>query len=89
MFQTPLHVCSEHGFVANVMLLVAHKGNLVAQDNTGLTPLDIAEKGEHVECMQVLKQAAGKNSFMHFLAVVSITGFEFSYNTLIYYKQKL
>uniref|UniRef100_A0A1B6DQ53 non-specific serine/threonine protein kinase n=1 Tax=Clastoptera arizonana TaxID=38151 RepID=A0A1B6DQ53_9HEMI len=56
--RTPLHVCSEHGFVGNVMLLVAHKGDLVARDSEGLTPLDIAEKGEHIECMHILKQAA-------------------------------
>ncbi|KAG8262247.1 hypothetical protein J6590_056310 [Homalodisca vitripennis] len=55
---TPLHVCAEHGFVGNVMLLLAHNADLLARDSAGLTPLDIAEKGEHAECMQVLKQAA-------------------------------
>ncbi|XP_075215251.1 leucine-rich repeat kinase [Lycorma delicatula] len=56
--RTPLHVCSEHGFVGNVMLLLAHCADLVARDSNGMTALDIAEKGEHAECMQVLKQAA-------------------------------
>ncbi|RZF34102.1 hypothetical protein LSTR_LSTR009743, partial [Laodelphax striatellus] len=56
--KTPLHTCSEHGFVGNVMLLLAHNGDLVSRDSCGMTALDIAEKGEHAECMQVLKQAA-------------------------------
>jgi len=53
-------VSSEHGYVSNVKLLLAHGADLVARDNNGLTPLDIAEKSEHVECMMVLKQTAGE-----------------------------
>ncbi|XP_069680319.1 leucine-rich repeat serine/threonine-protein kinase 1 isoform X2 [Periplaneta americana] len=56
--RTPLHVSSEHGYVSNVKLLLARGADLVARDNNGLTPLDIAEKSEHTECMMVLKQAA-------------------------------
>lgn len=59
-FQTALHVCAEHGFVGNVMMLLAHNADLTAQDGTGLTPLDLADKGEHADCMQVLKEAAGE-----------------------------
>ncbi|PSN37226.1 hypothetical protein C0J52_12650 [Blattella germanica] len=58
--RTPLHVSSEHGYVTNVKLLLTHGADLVARDNNGLTPLDIAEKSEHMECMLVLKQAAGE-----------------------------
>lgn len=51
---------SEHGYISNVKLLLAHGADLVARDNNGLTSLDIAEKSEHVECMLVLKETAGK-----------------------------
>ena len=57
--QTPLHVCAEHGFSGNVVLLVQHGADLMAKDANGFTPLDIAEKSDHVDCMSVLKQAAG------------------------------
>ncbi|KAK7861679.1 hypothetical protein R5R35_005355 [Gryllus longicercus] len=56
--RTPLHLSSEHGFVSNVQLLLSHGADLMARDNNGLTPLDISEKGEHVDCMEILKQAA-------------------------------
>ncbi|XP_021920937.1 leucine-rich repeat serine/threonine-protein kinase 1 isoform X3 [Zootermopsis nevadensis] len=56
--RTPLHVSSEHGYVSNVKLLLAHGADLVARDNSGLTPLDIAEKCEHMQCMLILKQTA-------------------------------
>jgi ankyrin repeat protein len=53
-------VSSEHGYVSNVKLLLAHGADLMARDNSGLTPLDIAEKGEHIQCMLILKQTAGE-----------------------------
>ncbi|XP_067008597.2 leucine-rich repeat serine/threonine-protein kinase 1 [Anabrus simplex] len=56
--RTPLHVSSEHGYVSNVQLLLSHGADLVVRDTNGLTPLDIAEKSEHMECMHILKQAA-------------------------------
>jgi ankyrin repeat protein len=59
-FQTPLHMSAEHGYVSNVKQLLLHGADLVARDSSGLTPLDIAEKSEHVECMLVLKQTAGE-----------------------------
>nr|XP_018906420.1 PREDICTED: leucine-rich repeat serine/threonine-protein kinase 1 isoform X2 [Bemisia tabaci] len=55
--RTPLHLCAEYGFINNIMLLLAHKADLLAEDGCGLTPLSIAEKGEHVECVTILKQA--------------------------------
>lgn len=56
--RTPLHVCSEHGFVNNIVLLVQNGADLMAKDANGLTALDIAEKSEHAECMKILKKAA-------------------------------
>lgn len=56
--RTPLHVCSEHGFVNNIILLVQNGADLMAKDANGLTALDIAEKSEHAECMKILKKAA-------------------------------
>lgn len=58
--QTCLHVASEHGAVENVTLMLAHGADLLAQDDHGLTALDIAEQAEHEACMEVLKQAASK-----------------------------
>ncbi|CAH0390191.1 unnamed protein product [Bemisia tabaci] len=59
--RTPLHLCAEYGFINNIMLLLAHKADLLAEDGCGLTPLSIAEKGEHVECVTILKQAVGES----------------------------
>ncbi|XP_046393381.1 leucine-rich repeat serine/threonine-protein kinase 1 [Ischnura elegans] len=58
--RTPLHVASEHGHVNSVRCLVQYCGTqgLLARDACGLTPLDIAEKGDHTECMLILKEAA-------------------------------
>lgn len=65
--QTPLHVCSEHGFVNNIILLVQNGADLMAKDANGLTALDIAEKSEHAECMKILKKAAGGyRDYIHF-----------------------
>lgn len=65
LFQTPLHVSSEHGFLGNVRLLLSHGADLVARDCNGLTPLDLAEKCDHAECMYLLKETAGK--LFHFI----------------------
>uniref|UniRef100_T1HIN4 non-specific serine/threonine protein kinase n=1 Tax=Rhodnius prolixus TaxID=13249 RepID=T1HIN4_RHOPR len=56
--KTPLHVCAEHGFLNNIILLVQNGADLMAKDANGLTALDIAEKSEHTECMNILKKAA-------------------------------
>ncbi len=53
--RTPLHVSAEHGHAHNVRLLLSEGGTalMTATDGLGLTPMDLAEKGEHKECMQV------------------------------------
>lgn len=55
--RTALHVASEHGHSENVRLLVEHGSSLLARDNLGLTAMDLAEKGDHQECMKVGKSA--------------------------------
>ena len=51
--RTPLHVAAEHGHAENAELLVSFGANLLARDHLGLTAMDLAEKGEHKECMEV------------------------------------
>ena len=58
--RTALHVASEHGHAANVTVLVDAGANLMIRDHLGLTPLDLADKAEHTECMAVLRAAADK-----------------------------
>lgn len=58
--QTPLHICSEYGFVSNIRLLLSYKASLIAKDIGGLTPYDIAENGGHSECAHLLRETAGK-----------------------------
>ncbi|XP_069190679.1 leucine-rich repeat serine/threonine-protein kinase 1-like isoform X2 [Procambarus clarkii] len=56
--RTCLHIASEHGAVENIRLLLDHGADLLAKDANGLTALDLAEQGEHTQCMTVLKNAA-------------------------------
>ncbi|XP_069996236.1 uncharacterized protein [Penaeus vannamei] len=57
--RTCLHISSEHGAMENIRLLLDHGADLLAKDANGLTALDLAEQGEHTQCMAVLKNAAG------------------------------
>ncbi|XP_045118224.1 probable E3 ubiquitin-protein ligase XBOS31 isoform X1 [Portunus trituberculatus] len=58
--RTCLHLASEHGAVENIRLLLDHGADLLAKDANGMTALDLAEHGDHEQCMTVLKGAAGK-----------------------------
>ena len=44
----------------NVRLLLSYRAALITKDIAGLTAYDIAENGEHPECVQLLKETAGK-----------------------------
>ncbi|XP_063841009.1 ankyrin repeat domain-containing protein 29-like [Scylla paramamosain] len=57
--RTCLHLASEHGAVENIRLLLDHGADLLAKDANGMTALDLAEHGDHEQCMTVLKGAAG------------------------------
>ena len=43
-----------------MQVLVEAGADLVAKDALGLTPLDIADKMEHTECMEVLREAVDR-----------------------------
>ncbi|XP_071748491.1 leucine-rich repeat serine/threonine-protein kinase 1 isoform X2 [Lepeophtheirus salmonis] len=51
-------MASEYGYIENVRVLVEAGSNLSLRDALGLTALDLAEKGDHLECMAVLSRAA-------------------------------
>ena len=53
-------MAAEHGHAANVGVLVEAGANLLVRDHLGLTPLDLADKAEHAECMAILRAAADK-----------------------------
>ncbi|CAB4057710.1 unnamed protein product [Lepeophtheirus salmonis] len=56
--RSALHMASEYGYIENVRVLVEAGSNLSLRDALGLTALDLAEKGDHLECMAVLSRAA-------------------------------
>lgn len=49
--------------------MLVHGADLLAQDDHGLTALDIAEQAEHEPCMKVLKESAGKVLLGYFVTV--------------------
>ena len=63
--RTALHVAAEHGHAVNVGVLVEAGANLLVRDHLGLTPLDLADKAEHAECMAILRAAADKQVWEH------------------------
>ncbi|XP_022246027.1 leucine-rich repeat serine/threonine-protein kinase 1-like [Limulus polyphemus] len=56
--KTPLHVAAENGHISIVKLLMEYQADLVAKDSGGLTAMDLAEKNENHEVMEVLKSEA-------------------------------
>ncbi|KAL0267443.1 UNVERIFIED_CONTAM: hypothetical protein PYX00_009712 [Menopon gallinae] len=59
-YRTALHTSAKFGFVSNVKTLLNYGAALTVKDKLGLTPLDIAERSEHLECVSVLQQAANE-----------------------------
>jgi len=49
---------AEAGLVSNVRVLLQYGASLVDRDRAGLTPLDLAERGQHTECVTLLQQSA-------------------------------
>lgn len=64
-FQTPLHVCAECGYYNNIKVLLQHNADFLIKDANGLTALEIAEKCGQVKCTELIKDAAGKCSYMY------------------------
>lgn len=60
--KTPLHISAEHGHASNVRVLLDAGASYLVKDANGLTPLDLADRGGQHECVQRLRDAAGKLS---------------------------
>lgn len=58
--KTPLHISAEHGHASNVKVLLDAGASYLVKDANGLTALDLAERGGQQECVQLLREAAGK-----------------------------
>ncbi|XP_031347203.1 leucine-rich repeat serine/threonine-protein kinase 1-like isoform X2 [Photinus pyralis] len=56
--KTPLHLSAEHGHVSNVSVLLQHNTNMLLRDANGMTASDLADKAGHINCMNLLKEAA-------------------------------
>ncbi|ETN67521.1 Leucine-rich repeat kinase [Anopheles darlingi] len=56
--KTALHLSAEHGHISNIRVLLDAGASFIAKDRNGLTPLDLAERGEHEACVELLKDAA-------------------------------
>ncbi|XP_044740580.1 leucine-rich repeat serine/threonine-protein kinase 1 isoform X2 [Chrysoperla carnea] len=56
--RTALHLSAEHGHKSNIETLLEHNASLVVRDSSGMTAFDIADKSSHVECMNILREAA-------------------------------
>ena len=53
---TPLHAAAFGGHVNVVGLLIDHGADVNATDCYGYSPLYFATRGEHEECVQILKR---------------------------------
>ncbi|KAF0297437.1 E3 ubiquitin-protein ligase XB3 [Amphibalanus amphitrite] len=57
-YRTALHLAAEHGHLDNVRLLLESGADLLLKDHCGLTAMDLAERGDHADCMQLLRETA-------------------------------
>ncbi|CAH1175605.1 unnamed protein product [Phaedon cochleariae] len=55
--KTPLHLASEHGHCRNISTLLQYNANLLLGDCNGMTATDLADKGGHMDCVSLLKEA--------------------------------
>uniref|UniRef100_A0A336KFP3 CSON008262 protein n=1 Tax=Culicoides sonorensis TaxID=179676 RepID=A0A336KFP3_CULSO len=58
--KTALHLSAEHGHASNMKELLNAGASFTVKDINGLTPLDLADRGKHEECITILREAAGK-----------------------------
>ena len=56
----------EHGHCCNTKVLLHHGASMTITDFNGMTPSDLADKTGHSECTVILKEAAGKLTFIFF-----------------------
>jgi len=54
--RTPLHCAAEYNSVQVAQLLLYHRANINAKDDTGRTPLDIAIRAGHTELAELLRR---------------------------------
>ncbi|XP_037075010.1 E3 ubiquitin-protein ligase XB3-like, partial [Pollicipes pollicipes] len=57
-YRTSLHLAAEHGHLENVRLLLESGADLLLKDHCGLTAMDLAGRGDHADCMQLLRETA-------------------------------
>lgn len=69
ILQTPLHLSAEHGHENNVTVLLQHGASMLIRDSNGMTPSDVADKAQHLSCINLLKEAAGKPVFFNQICV--------------------
>lgn len=52
-----MHISAEHGYVANIRLLLEFGARIDLRDGLGFSALDLASNGGHTECISVLRDA--------------------------------
>lgn len=57
--KTALHMSAEYGHKENIENLLDAGASLDVKDANGYTPADLAERADHKECMDVLRNAKG------------------------------
>lgn len=54
--QTPLHLASKNGHEKAVFFLLSRGASVNLRDKQNKLPIDLAEKGKHITCVELLKQ---------------------------------
>lgn len=58
--KTALHLCAELGYLSNVQTLLDAQASFTIRDLNGMTPLDLASRNSHDDCMKALQSAIGE-----------------------------